>query len=139
MSTNASRAAIVDDVMVSRRAVRAFLPDEVPADMIRAIFEAARWAPSGSNTQPWKVYVLRGQAKERLSSELLAVYDDPLLRANETEAYPTIQRHGNLPSWNGAGRLAGICTGFSASNEKTSMACMLSWDAISVSSMRQWP
>ncbi len=81
------KAAIVDEVIKSRRAVRAFLPDEVPNETIRAILDVARWAPSGSNTQPWKVYVLKGNAKAGLIARLMEVYNDPARSAAETEAY----------------------------------------------------
>lgn len=96
-AANDSMAAIVDTVMTSRRAVRGFLPDAIPMDTIRAILEAARWAPSGSNTQPWKVYVLQGNARERLISQLMQVFDDPSLSAAETEAYPYYPRTWKSP------------------------------------------
>ena len=48
----------------SRRSVRAFLSKDVPENTIKAILETAACAPSGTNTQPWRVYVLRGEAKE---------------------------------------------------------------------------
>ena len=50
-------AAIVDEAIVSRRSVRAFLPDPVDEDTIREILEVAARAPSGTNMQPWRVYV----------------------------------------------------------------------------------
>jgi nitroreductase len=47
---------------------------------------AAR-APSGTNTQPWKVYVLTGAARQRLSASICAAHDDPAQRAQHTEEY----------------------------------------------------
>jgi len=44
-------------------------------------------APSGTNTQPWKVYVLTGAAKAALSQAILAAYDDPAQRATHVEEY----------------------------------------------------
>ena len=67
----------IDAVLKSRRSIRAFLPTPVARDEIEAILEAASRAPSGTNTQPWKVYVVTGDALERLSQALLAAYDDP--------------------------------------------------------------
>jgi len=67
----------VDAALLTRRSVRAFLPTPVPRADIEAILEVASRAPSGTNTQPWKVYVLRGQALARLSEALLAAYDNP--------------------------------------------------------------
>jgi len=47
---------------------------------------AAR-APSGTNTQPWKVYVLTGEAKTTLTKKILAAFNDPVERAKHTEEY----------------------------------------------------
>ncbi|MEW9805134.1 nitroreductase [Mesorhizobium marinum] len=63
--------ATVDEAIVSRRSVRAFLPDPVDEGMIRDILEVASRAPSGTNMQPWRVYVVLGAAKERISRAIL--------------------------------------------------------------------
>ena len=57
----------VDAALMSRRSIRAFLPTPVPRAEIEAILEAASRAPSGTNTQPWKVYVVTGESLARLS------------------------------------------------------------------------
>jgi nitroreductase len=77
----------VEAAIRSRRSVRAFLPREVPERTIRRILETAARAPSGTNTQPWRVYVLRGEAKRQLSRRLLAAYDDPDEAAKHSEEY----------------------------------------------------
>jgi nitroreductase len=69
--------AIVDAAITSRRAVRAFLPTPVPRQTVEDILEVAARAPSGTNVQPWKVYVLGGEAKAGLSRKILDVYNDP--------------------------------------------------------------
>jgi nitroreductase len=51
-----------------RRSSRAFLPDPVPTETVRQIFELARWAPSWANTQAWDVYVVQDEALEQLRS-----------------------------------------------------------------------
>ena len=43
----------------TRRTIRDFTPDPVPDAVIRRILQAARWAPSSSNTQPWHFIVVR--------------------------------------------------------------------------------
>jgi nitroreductase len=43
----------------NRRSIRHFKPDPVPDDYIDKIIEAARWAPSGGNSQPWEFIVIR--------------------------------------------------------------------------------
>ena len=77
----------VDAAITSRRSVRAFLPTPVPRQVVEDILQVAARAPSGTNTQPWRVYVLTGTAKESLSAKLRAAYDDPAERARHTEEY----------------------------------------------------
>jgi nitroreductase len=45
--------------MRTARAVRRFRPDPVPDDVVLACLEAATWAPSNANLQPWRFCVLR--------------------------------------------------------------------------------
>ncbi len=47
------------DVITSRKSIRRYTPDPVPDDMIDKILEAARWAPTGENYQPWRLIVIR--------------------------------------------------------------------------------
>ena len=84
---SAACIAAVDAAITSRRSIRAFLPDPVPHGAVMEILQVASRAPSGTNTQPWKVHVLTGEAKSRLSRRILAAYDDPQERARHTEEY----------------------------------------------------
>ena len=77
----------VDAAITSRRSIRAFLPTPVAREDIERILDVASHAPSGSNTQPWKVYVLTGAAKERLSDAITAAYADPAQASGHTEEY----------------------------------------------------
>ncbi|CAJ0894427.1 Nitrobenzene nitroreductase [Ralstonia sp. LMG 32965] len=83
---------LVDQAITSRRSVRAFLPTPVAREDIEAILDVARRAPSGSNTQPWKVYVLTGESKARLSESVLAAYDHPQADTLHREEYPYYPR-----------------------------------------------
>lgn len=78
---------IVDTVITSRRSIRAFLSKPVEREEIVRILEVAARAPSGTNTQPWKVYVLTGATKDKLSSEILKVFNNPALAQQHTEEY----------------------------------------------------
>jgi len=49
------------DAIRSRRSVRAFLQDPVPPDLLAALVDAARWAPSGLNNQPWRFHIVQSQ------------------------------------------------------------------------------
>lgn len=78
---------IVDAAITSRRSVRAFLPTPVERDDIEAILQVAARAPSGTNTQPWKVHVLTGEIRDRLSRAILDAYLDPERAAQHSEEY----------------------------------------------------
>jgi nitroreductase len=58
VSTVVADPASVDAAIESRFSARAFLPRPVPRELIQSILQVASRAPSGTNTQPWKVYVL---------------------------------------------------------------------------------
>ncbi|MFT3956320.1 MAG: nitroreductase [Piscinibacter sp.] len=77
----------VDEAITSRRSLRAFLPTPVPRETIEDILRVAARAPSGTNTQPWKVHVLTGAAKDALSAAIKAAFDDPAQRATHSEEY----------------------------------------------------
>lgn len=62
--------------ITSRRSVRAFLPTPVPRPVVEAILLAGARAPSGTNTQPWKVHVVTGAPKERLSAAIVDAFDN---------------------------------------------------------------
>ncbi|GGR47994.1 nitroreductase [Nocardioides luteus] len=75
------------DVIHSRFSARAFLPDPVPADDIRAVLEDARRAPSHSNTQPWEVHVFSGDARDRLSEAMLKAFEAGQMTPDFTTTY----------------------------------------------------
>ena len=85
--TETNTAAAVDAAITSRRSVRAFLPTPVPRQTLVDILQVASRAPSGTNTQPWKVSVLTGESKAALSKKILAAHDDPAERARHSDEY----------------------------------------------------
>ena len=87
----------VDAAITSRRSIRAFLPAPVARADIEAILEVAARAPSGTNTQPWKVHVLTGAAKQRLSDRILAAYADPAQAREHVEEYAYYPREWVSP------------------------------------------
>jgi nitroreductase len=75
-----------DEAIASRKSIRAFLPTPVPRETIEAILRLASRAPSGTNTQPWKVRVVTGAPREALTRRILAAYDQPAeARSNARE------------------------------------------------------
>lgn len=79
--------AAVDRAIVTRRSMRRFLPEPVPRETIEAILALAARAPSGSNTQPWRVHVLTGAARQGLVDAIMAAYDDPAQAAQHKAEY----------------------------------------------------
>ncbi|HDY81417.1 MAG: nitroreductase [Gammaproteobacteria bacterium] len=77
------------EALQSRKSVRRFLPTAVPLDTVKAILELAGTAPSGNNIQPWRSYVVAGQAKNALCSDIMAAVEkDPEANQPEYDYYP---------------------------------------------------
>lgn len=84
-------AAVVESAISSRMSVRAFTSREVPRTLLQHLLALASRAPSGTNTQPWKVYVLQGNSRADLVSKVCAAHDalrsDPGLADQYLEEY----------------------------------------------------
>ncbi len=87
----------VDAAITSRHSMRAFLDKPVPREDIENILEVSARAPSGTNTQPWKVYVLTGAARAALSEAILRVHQDPQRSREHTEEYAYYPREWVSP------------------------------------------
>jgi len=94
---SSSEQQAVDAAITSRRSIRAFLPTPVAREDVEAILQVAARAPSGTNTQPWKAYVLTGAAKERLCARIVATYKDPEQNRQHTEEYAYYPREWKSP------------------------------------------
>ena len=79
--------AAVDAAITSRRSIRAFLATPVPRVTVTEILQVAARAPSGTNTQPWRVHVLTGESLRTLSARITAIYDDPEQLDEHREEY----------------------------------------------------
>ena len=81
----------VDRAIESRQSMREFLPAPVPRALILHLLELASRAPSGTNTQPWKAYVLQGASKQSLCDKVClahdALRDNPALASDYKEEY----------------------------------------------------
>lgn len=58
------------EAMSTLRAVRRLRQDPIPDDVIARVLEAATWAPSGGNAQPWRVVVVQDPVKRQRLQEL---------------------------------------------------------------------
>jgi nitroreductase len=79
----------VYEAVRSRRAVRAFTEEPVSREVLERVLSAAAWAPSGSNIQPWHIYVLTDEPLaelKRRAGERVAAGDSGDER--EYEMYP---------------------------------------------------
>ena len=86
-----SPRSAVDEAIDSRMSVRAFTQQPVQRADLEAILQLASRAPSGTNTQPWRVYVLQGSSRQVLVEKVCAAHDalraDPSLAGQYTEEY----------------------------------------------------
>ncbi|MEM1231361.1 MAG: nitroreductase [Pseudomonadota bacterium] len=60
----------VSKAVLARRTTRAFKPDPVPETTLREILDLARHAPSNSNTQPWRIDIVSGAARDELQAAI---------------------------------------------------------------------
>jgi nitroreductase len=58
------------DAMSTLRAVRYLKPDPIPDDVLKRVLQAATWAPSGGNVQPWRIVVVKDPATRKRFQEL---------------------------------------------------------------------
>ncbi len=59
------------DAIKARKSIRAFTDQPVPQETVAQILEISQRAPSGTNTQPWHVYVCSGAVKQAISEDVL--------------------------------------------------------------------
>jgi nitroreductase len=86
-----STSVTIQQAMDSRMSARAFTQQAVSQEVITDILHLASRAPSGTNTQPWKVYVLQGESRNSLVTKVCAAHDEirahPEKAADYREAY----------------------------------------------------
>lgn len=88
---NLDQVRLVDNAISSRHSVRAFLNTPVSSETIKDILTVASRAPSGTNTQPWKVYVVTGQKRaemiERVCAAQIELFHNPTLASEYKETF----------------------------------------------------
>lgn len=91
MTTQTLSTNLVDEAILSRMSARAFTSQPVSKELITEILALGSRAPSGVNTQPWKVYVLQGASLTSLVDQVCAAHDavraDPSLLELYQEEY----------------------------------------------------
>jgi coenzyme F420-0:L-glutamate ligase/coenzyme F420-1:gamma-L-glutamate ligase len=81
-TTNEQLTSVVYDLIHTRRSIRRFEPRSVPQDVLLRLLEAAIWAPSAHNRQPWRFVVLPGDAAKRRLADAMAARLEADLRAD---------------------------------------------------------
>jgi nitroreductase len=74
----------VTEAVVRRSSIREFLPDPISDDVLRELLVASSRAPSGGNLQPWRLYVLNGDAMTRFRQYIAG----RPVEAGEYQIYP---------------------------------------------------
>ncbi len=87
-------------LMRKRRSIRKFKPDPVPEDYIEKMLEAARWAPSGANGQPWEFIVIKDRNTIKKLADAYAWYQEITLTVGMTKMeeyrHPSFRFQGPL-------------------------------------------
>ncbi len=89
MGAMQAEALSAAEAIETRRSVRAFLPTPVEEATVLRILELAARAPSGTNTQPWRVHALAGDAKDRLRDAVMTAREEQPQGSPEYAYYPT--------------------------------------------------
>ena len=101
------------ELLKSRRSIRAYKPDPIPDEHIQKIIEAARWAPSGGNSQPWEFIVIKKkELKDRIADLFIKSLDSvrkaELTREKEMRV-PAVVREMTEPGFKNAPVLILLC------------------------------
>jgi len=78
------------EAVEKRKSIRAYMPGPVGKEIVEKLLRAAMMAPSGSNSQPWKFYVVTGTRKKALDEVLLQCLEEGRRTSNELQ----VQREG---------------------------------------------
>jgi nitroreductase len=82
-----NRMRQLSDIIKSRRSIRAFDSNVPPREIIQECLEAATWAPSATNQQPWEFIVLSGHALEKVNAVILEHFAE---RMQESTAFDSV-------------------------------------------------
>ncbi|MBR7003102.1 MAG: nitroreductase [Neisseriaceae bacterium] len=83
----------IDQIIRSRRSIRAFTQQPVDNELLKEILETASYAPSGTNTQAWKVYVVTGEMKDKISNAVIEVIENTRKNPELGEQYQEAFRY----------------------------------------------
>ncbi len=61
----------LSEIIRKRRSIRKYRDKDIPREFLQEILQDALWAPSGTNRQNWDIYVVRGEKKEKILSNMV--------------------------------------------------------------------
>ena len=76
------------DAIQARQSIRSFKKKQVPSKIIEDILNISKFAPSGGNTQPWKIYVLNEKIMKELETSVLSNLDKGISEKPNFNIYP---------------------------------------------------
>ncbi|UGB29987.1 nitroreductase family protein [Metabacillus sp. B2-18] len=83
--------------IATRRSIGKVKEDPVPSELIHQILEAGTWAPSHFRTEPWRFFVLTGDARKALGKTLASLVEKTLEDPNSEESQKRLEREENKP------------------------------------------
>ncbi len=86
------------ELVKKRRSIRKFKPEPIPDEYVDKIIEAARWAPSGANSQPWEFIVIKKQELKDRIIELISENNN-LLHKMEVVREPALRFKWAAPGY----------------------------------------
>lgn len=102
------------DFLRTRRSIRRFKPDPIPEQYIEKMIEAARWAPSGANAQPWEFIIVKDQKTKNTMAELFQeirkeYYAIEQTRVEDLRHHQLTSPLTELPDWKDAPVFIVVC------------------------------
>ena len=106
------------EAIKTRRSIRAYKPDPILREVLTELLDAARWSPSGMNTQTWEFLVLTGEPLDKLNRAMLEKthmngpgkfepdvdmpisFPTGLYKERATKLFKKILPHMNMKEWN---------------------------------------
>ncbi|MFC2018816.1 nitroreductase family protein [Chloroflexota bacterium] len=102
------------DLLRARRSIRRFKPDPIPNEYLEKMIEAARWAPSGANAQPWEFIIIKDPKTKQTMAELYRQvlkesYFIEQTRVEELRHHQLSSPRDDLPGFKDAPALIVVC------------------------------
>ncbi len=76
------------EALNNRKSVRAYLSKDVEKEKIELMLNGAKTAPSGVNTQPWNVYVVKGEKKKSIEDKMIELFENGTAEDMDYQYYP---------------------------------------------------